>query len=69
MARLNLMVQQPYGYMFRMALKGGIFEPTPKHLKVLKEIAGLKKLSTVEIYLRASGMESEKLAKKLGFFD
>lgn len=52
-----------------MALKGGIFEPTPKHLKVLKEIAGLKKLSTVEIYLRASGMESEKLAKKLGFFD
>lgn len=38
-------------------------------LKTIADIGGWKKLSTVEIYLRASGMDSAKLAKKLGFFD
>jgi site-specific recombinase XerD len=38
-------------------------------LKTIADIGGWKKLSTVERYLRASGMDSAKLAKKLGFFD
>ncbi|MCI5093488.1 tyrosine-type recombinase/integrase [Phaeodactylibacter sp.] len=38
-------------------------------LKTIADIGGWKKLSTVEIYLRPSGMDSAKLAKKLGFFD
>lgn len=38
-------------------------------LKTIADIGGWKKLNTVERYLRASGMDSAKLAKKLGFFD
>jgi len=37
-------------------------------LKTIADLGGWKKLSTLEVYLRASGMDSAILAKKLDFF-
>jgi site-specific recombinase XerD len=37
-------------------------------LKTIADLGGWKKLSTLEVYLRASGMDSAILAQKLDFF-
>jgi integrase len=37
-------------------------------LKTIADLGGWKKLSTLEVYLRASGMDSAILARKLDFF-